>query len=77
MLKHATCCERITKVLVRHHNVMLKCDHFPSIWLDVLDIILEEVKGNEINKLRTMQRIEADLQFLMRIFLRIRIEEKL
>ena len=63
--------------LVSHHNVMLKCDHFPSSWLDVLEIILEKVKDNEINKLRTMQRIEADLQFLMRIFLRIRIEEKL
>ena len=27
------------KMLVRQHNVILKHNHFPSRWLDVLDLL--------------------------------------
>ena len=37
--------------------------------------MIEKGKGDKMNKFRVMQIIEADLQLLMRIFLRLRIEE--
>ena len=41
--------------------------------MDVLDDVIEKVKGNMIKNLRTPQTKEADLQLLMRMFLGIRI----
>ena len=39
---------------------MLKCNNFPSKWLDVSDVIIEKVKGKMMNKLRIAQSIEVD-----------------
>ena len=66
--KCAMNCELITKVLLISYDVMLKCNHFPSRQLDVLDAMIEKVKVNVINKLRNMQKIEVDLQLLMGMF---------
>ena len=60
---------------VRHCDVMLKHNYFTSRWLDVLDVVIEKVKGCMTSKLRTMQLIEADLQLLVIMFLGTRIEE--
>ena len=68
-------CERMVKVLVRVYNAIIKYNHFPFKWLDVLDVMIEKVKGNRINKLRDMKIIEAYLQLLMRIFLGLRISD--
>ena len=57
------------KVLVQLFYAMIKLNHFPCRWLDILDIVIEKGKGNRIRKLRVTQKIEADLQLLMRIFL--------
>ena len=66
--------DRMVKVLVTFYNVIIKHNHFLTRWLVVLDVIIEKGNGNKINKLRVMQIIEADLQLIMRIFLRNAIE---
>ena len=43
--------ERMIKLLVRHHNTMLKHNHFPCRWLTFLDAMIEIRKGNLTNKL--------------------------
>ena len=50
--KCAMHCERMVKVLVRFYNTMIKHNHFPSRWLNVLDVMIEKGKGNKVNKLR-------------------------
>ena len=72
----AICYEKIAKYLVRFYNAIIKHNHFLSRWLDVLDMMIEKVKVNWINKLIVMQIIEADLQLLMRIFLGLRISDE-
>ena len=71
--KCAMNCDRMAKVLVRCCNAIVKHNHFPSRWLDTLDAMIEKGKGNEVNKLRVTQLIEADLQLLMRMLLGLRI----
>jgi len=39
--------------------------------MKILDIIIEKGKGPTLSKLRTIQLIEADLQMLIRIFIRL------
>ena len=73
--KCAMCCERTVKVLLRFYNVMIKHNHFPSRYLDMLDVMIEKGKGNKINKLRVMKIIEAYLQLLVRKVLGLRIVE--
>ena len=63
----------MAKVLVRFYNIIKKRNHFPSRWLDALDMMIEKGKGNKTNKLRVTQMIEADLQLIMRIFLGLRV----
>ena len=66
--------DRMVKVLVKFCNVIIKHNHFLTRWLDVLDVMIEKGNGNKINEIRVMQIIEADLQLIMRIFLRNTIE---
>ena len=73
--KCAMNCERMSKVLVRFCNMIMKHDHFPSRWLDVLDAMIEKGKRNKMNKLRATQTIKAYLQLIMRTFLGLRIAE--
>ena len=49
------CCEIIKKVLAQFINAIIKHNHFPASWLDVLDTMIEKGKGNKINKLRVMK----------------------
>lgn len=74
MSERAINSDRMVKVLFEFYNVIIKHNHFLTIWLDVLDVMIEKGKGNKINKLRVMQLIETDLQLIMRIFLRNTIE---
>ena len=53
--------DRMVKALVRFYNAMIKCNYFPSRWLDALDVMIEKVKVRKINKLRVMQIMEVDL----------------
>ena len=55
--------------------MMFKCNHFASRWLDVLDSMIEKVKGIMINKLRTTKIIDVDLKLLMVTFLGTRTQE--
>ena len=52
MYKCAMHCEIIIKLLGRHYVAMLKNNHFPSRWLDVLDIMIK--KGKEI-KIKSLE----------------------
>ena len=60
---------RMTKLLVKFYDSILKHEYHPNRWLDALDVMLEKGKGNTINKLRVMQITEADLQLMMLMFL--------
>ena len=53
---------------------MLKYNHFPPRWLDMLDAMIEKGKLNETSKLKVAQATEAYLQLLMKTFSRIRAE---
>ena len=68
-------CDRMAKVFVKFCNVMLKYDHFPSRWLDVLDAMIEKCEGRKNNELGIMQIIEVKLKLTMREFLGMREEE--
>ena len=41
----------------------------------VSDVMIDKRKGQQINELRMIELIEADLRSLMRIFLGLRIDE--
>ena len=69
--------ERMKEVLVKFYNVIVKHQCYPKRWLDALDMMLEKGKGNLISKLRVIQIIEEDLQLLMRMFLKNRLEGKI
>ena len=68
---------RMTKLLVKFYDAILKHKHYPNRWLDALDVMLEKGKGNMIKKLRSMQITEADLQLMMQMFLGLRVNEKI
>ena len=79
---HAACkralgSELMTLVLVKNCNIIVKASHYPARWRKILDAILEKGKGPMIGKLRTIKLLEADLQFIMRIFLNLDKEEKI
>ena len=59
--------ERMTSILVRFYNVLIKNGYYPKRWLKILDAMLGKGKGWIIGKLRIVTLIEADLQFMMRI----------
>ena len=62
----------ITSILVRFYNTIITRNYYPKRWLQVLDVMLEKGKGAVIRKLQTIQLIEADLQLIMRIFIKNR-----
>ena len=68
--------ERMTQVLIRFHNEILKHNHHPKRWLDLVDEILEKGKGQNVNRLRILELIEAETKLLMRTFLGVRIDEE-
>ena len=70
-------CERMVEVLVQFYNVIIKCNHYPRRWLKVVDVMIEKGKGPRINKLRTLEMIEANLQLVMRMFLGSRMNERI
>ena len=67
--------ERILEVLVQFYNVIIKHNHYPSMWLKIVDIVLEKEKVPRLKKLRTLEMIEAYLQLVMRMCLEIRMNE--
>ena len=69
------CCERMVKILLRLFNEIIKHNHFPSRWLDALNVMVEKEKVNMTNELKITQIIEADFQLLMKFFLGLRIAD--
>ena len=67
--KYALGVERMTSILVAHYNIIIKNGCYPKRWLKILDAMLGKGKGWIIGKLRIITLIEADLQFIMRMFL--------
>ena len=61
--------DRMTAVLVIFYNILLKNEYFPKHWLNILDVMIGKGKGMILGKLRIITLIEADLQYIMRIFL--------
>ena len=53
-------------MLVKCYIILIKCNHYPSRWLKVVDVMLEKGKGARLKKLRILEMIEADLQLVMR-----------
>ena len=56
---------KMIDILIEFYNMIVKCNFYPSRWLDILDVILDKGKGLIVGKLRMIQLIEADLQLLM------------
>ena len=75
MYKCALDSKRMTNVLIRFYNLLLRNGYFPKRWLDILDIMIGKGKGLVLGKLRIITLIEADLQYIMRIFLGDEVEE--
>ena len=67
--------ERMTSILVRFYNLLLQKEYYPKRWLDILDVMIGKGKGMVLGKLRIITLIEADLQYIMRIFLGEEAEE--
>ena len=61
---------KIIEILIEFYNVIVKCNFYLIRWLDVVNTILDKGKGSIVGKLRIIQLIEANLQLLMRIFLK-------
>ena len=70
-------CERMIEVLIKFYNIVIKHNHYPKRWLKAVDVMIEKGKGPRIDKLRTLEMIEADLQLAMRIFLGTRMNERI
>ena len=68
--KCALGCKRMTKILVTYYNILIEKGYYPRRWLKILDTILEKGKGMILGKLRTITLIEADLQYVMRLYLK-------
>ena len=62
-------CERMTEILVTYYNILIEKGYYPKRWLKILDAMLEKGKGMILGKLRTITLIEADLQYIMRLYL--------
>jgi hypothetical protein len=69
--------DRVVAVLVKFYNIVIKYNHYPSRWLKVVDVMLEKGKGPRLKKLRILEMIEADLQLVMRVFLGIRMNDRI
>ena len=72
-ITHAMCecklgSELITTISVMCHNAIVKAGCHPARWRKISDAMLEKGKGPTIGKLITITLIEADLQFVMRMF---------
>jgi hypothetical protein len=65
----------MTAIFVRFYNILIKNEYFLKRWLDILDVMIGKGKGMILGMLRIITLIEADLQFIMRIFLREDVEE--
>ena len=54
MYKYALESEKMTSILVRFYNTIVKKGYYPKRWIKLLAIILEKGKGPIIGKLRTI-----------------------
>ena len=59
----------MTNILVGFHNLIIKNGYFPKRWLCILDSMIGKGKGMTLGKLRIIALIEADWQYIMRIYL--------
>ena len=53
--------ERIAKILIICHNIIIKNQYFLIRWVKTLDIMIEKGKGPMLGKLRTIKLIEVDV----------------
>ena len=60
---------KMTNILVRFYNTVVRKGYYLRHWVKLLAVILEKGKEPIIGKLQMIQSIEADLQLLMRIFI--------
>ena len=63
--KFALASKRLITLLVQFCNKIIYKEYFPTRWQKMLNVMLEKGKGPVIEKLRTIQLIEADLQLLI------------
>jgi len=69
--------EKMTRILVMFYNIVIKNRYYLKRWENIVDVILDKGKGMIIGKLRTITLIEADLQYVMRIYLNDEQEERI
>ena len=55
---------------------MIKYNHYPKRWLNVVDVMLEKGKRLRLKKLRMLEMIEAGFQLVMIMHLVSRINER-
>ena len=73
--KYALDSKRMTNVLIRFYNLLLRNGYFLKRWLDILDVMIGKGKGLALGKLHIIMLIEVDLQYIMKIFLGNEVEE--
>ena len=44
--------ERLTKIIVSYHNLLISNEQYPKIWANIVNIMLEKGKGPLVGKLR-------------------------
>ena len=53
--------EKFTKILVRLYNKVIRIGFYPTRQTKIIDVMIEKRKGPRINKLHTIQLIEANI----------------
>jgi len=69
--------EQMSRILVKFYQIVIKNRYYLKRWEKIVDVILDKGKGMILGKLRTITLIEADLQYIMRIFLNDEKEERI
>ena len=72
MYKCTLASERMTGILIKFYNVIVRKQYYPKRWLKVLDVMLDKGKEPLVRKLQTIQLIKADFQLIIRIFIGLR-----
>lgn len=64
--------EKVTNLLIRYYNCIMRAGYYPDQWRRILDVIVEKGKGPILGKLYIIQFIKAVMQLLMQIFFSLR-----
>ena len=61
VFKYALHCTKFTEMLLHFYNTIITKEYYLNRWTNIIEVMLEKGKGPIINKICTIQLIEADL----------------